>query len=222
MSRSATRSRVAATQGEVERLRLGVVERPHAVVELHQRRDREAHVRDVLRPEAEAEHSSESKSLRPALPPPEPVADDRSTSPLGRLHQRPRPRRPAHPRRRRHPPRRDRARRRPRPPQRGGLGGARGPRRAHRDRPPQRRRARRPTSRRARPASPRCTCRSTASRTRSSGRTGTAAPSSARRSTTARSSTTSPSARPRSSPRSRAPSRAASPSTAASAATAPA
>ena len=50
--------------GQVERLRLGVVERPHAVVELHQRRDREADVGDVLRPEAEADHSGESKSLR--------------------------------------------------------------------------------------------------------------------------------------------------------------
>ncbi len=56
---------------------------------------------------------------------------------------------------------------------------------------------------------------------RSSGSTGTGAPSSARRSTTARSSTTSPSAPLPSSPRSRARGRAASPSTAASAATAP-
>ena len=57
--------------GQVERLRLGVVERADAVVELHQRRDREANVRDVLRPEAEADHLAESKSLLAASGPTE-------------------------------------------------------------------------------------------------------------------------------------------------------
>ena len=63
MSRSATRSRVAADPGQVQRLRLGVLERPHAVVELHQRRDREAQVRDVLGPERQRDHSAQSKSV---------------------------------------------------------------------------------------------------------------------------------------------------------------
>jgi hypothetical protein len=48
---------------QVQRLRLRVLERPHAVVELHQRRDREAQVRDVLGPEPERDHSAQSKSI---------------------------------------------------------------------------------------------------------------------------------------------------------------
>ena len=48
---------------QVQRLRLRVLERPHAVVELHQRRDREAQVRDVLGPEPQRDHSAQSKSI---------------------------------------------------------------------------------------------------------------------------------------------------------------
>jgi hypothetical protein len=40
-----------------------MLERPHAVVELHQRRDREAQVRDVLGPEPQRDHSAQSKSV---------------------------------------------------------------------------------------------------------------------------------------------------------------
>ena len=72
---------------------------------------------------------------------------DGTTPELGRLQQRPRPRRP-----RPHPPRRARPRRRPPAAERGGLARAGAPRHPHRHRPPQPRRDRR--GRRAPPARP--------------------------------------------------------------------